>query len=130
MVHDSRRFLCTEGPAQVSAPQKGCKRRAGLDRGRSHLAAAWGGTAFNFGPDRERLNMYIESAARFREIVERAGADVLIANHTNFDGSKTKLPMLAARQPGDPHPYVIGPDAVQRYLTVAHECATAAVAGL
>ena len=74
--------------------------------------------------------MYIESAARFREIVEGAGADVLIANHTNFDGSKTKLPMLAGRQAGDPHPYVIGPDAVQRYLTVAHECAQAAVAGL
>ena len=65
-----------------------------------------GGTAFNFGPNRERLNMYIESAARFREIVDSAGADVLIANHTDFDGSKTKLPMLAARQPGDPHPYV------------------------
>ena len=112
----------TEGTISTLVPVR--------DRGRSHLAAAWGGTAFNFGPNRERLNMYIESAARFREIVERAGADVLIANHTNFDGSKTKLPMLAARQPGDPHPYVIGPDAVQRYLTVAHECATAAVAGL
>ena len=112
----------TEGTISTLVPVR--------DGGRSHLAAAWGGTAFNFGPDRERLNMYIESAARFREIVERAGADVLIANHTNFDGSKTKLPMLAARQPGDPHPYVIGPDAVQRYLTVAHECATAAVAGL
>ena len=112
----------TEGTISTLVPVR--------DRGRSHLAAAWGGTAFNFGPNRERLNMYIESAARFREIVERAGADVLIANHTNFDGSKTKLPMLAARQPGDPHPYVIGPDAVQRYLTVAHECALAAVAGL
>jgi metallo-beta-lactamase class B len=112
----------TEGTISTLVPVR--------DRGLSHLAAAWGGTAFNFGPNRERLNMYIESAARFREIVERAGADVLIANHTNFDGSKTKLPMLAARQPGDPHPYVIGPDAVQRYLTVAHECAQAAVAGL
>ena len=70
------------------------------------------------------------SAARFRDVVEQTGADVLIANHTNFDGSKTKLPALAARQPGDPHPYVIGTDAVGRYLTVAHECAQAALAGL
>ena len=37
-----------------------------------------------------------------------AGADVLLSNHTDFDGSKTKLPALATRRPGDPHPYVIG----------------------
>ena len=62
-----------------------------------HGADSRGGTAFNFDPNRERLNKYAESAARFRGIVERAGADVLIANHTNFDGSKTKLPPLASR---------------------------------
>ncbi|MDP6582133.1 MAG: MBL fold metallo-hydrolase [Vicinamibacterales bacterium] len=112
----------TEGTISTLVPVR--------DRGRSHLAAAWGGTAFNFGPNRDRLGMYIDSAARFRDIVEQAGADVLIANHTNFDGSKTKLPALAARQPGDPHPYVIGTDTVARYLTVAHECAQAALAGL
>ena len=112
----------TEGTISTLVPVR--------DRGRSHLAAAWGGTAFNFGPDRERLEMYVASAERFRDIVEQTGADVLIANHTNFDGSKTKLPALATRQPGDPHPYVIGTDAVGRYLTVAHECAQAALAGL
>ena len=37
---------------------------------------------------------------------------MLIANHTDFDGSKTKLPAVAARKPGDPHPYVIGADAL------------------
>jgi hypothetical protein len=37
---------------------------------------------------------------------------------------------LAERKPGGPHPYVIGPDAVQRYVTVANECAQAAVAAL
>jgi metallo-beta-lactamase class B len=74
--------------------------------------------------------MYVDSAARFRDIVRQAGADVLIANHTNFDGTKTKLPLLASRRAGDPHPYVIGTDAVQRYVTVAHECAQAALAAL
>ena len=57
----------------------------------------------------------------------RAGADVLIANHTIFDGSKTKLPAMAARKPGDPHPYVIGTESVRRYLKVAEECAAAAM---
>ena len=98
------------------------------DGGRSHLAAAWGGTAFNFGPIKERLQMYVDSSARFRDIVQKSGADVLIANHTVFDGSKTKIPALATRRPGQPHPYVIGPDAVQRYVTVANECAQAALA--
>ena len=112
----------TEGTISTLVPVR--------DRGRSHLAAAWGGTAFNFGPDRERLQIYVDSAERFRGIIEQAGADVLIANHTNFDGSKTKLPALAERQPGDQHPYVVGTDVVANYVTVAHECAQAALAGL
>jgi metallo-beta-lactamase class B len=57
--------------------------------------------------------------------VATAGADALIANHTRLDGSKTKLPALGKRRPGDPHPYVIGNDSVKRYLTVANECAKA-----
>jgi len=101
-----------------------------FDGGRRHVAAAWGGTAFNFGPDKPRIQTYADSAARFKSIVAEAGADVLFANHTDFDGSKTKIPTLARRQPGQPHPYVIGAPVVQRYLTVAHECASAAVAGL
>jgi metallo-beta-lactamase class B len=100
------------------------------DGGRSHLAAAWGGTAFNFGPNKERLGMYVGSSVKFRDIVRKAGADVLIANHTIFDGSKTKIPALATRKPGGPHPYVIGTDAVSRYLTVANECAQAALAAV
>jgi metallo-beta-lactamase class B len=112
----------TEGTISTLVPV-----RDGAER---HLAAAWGGTAFNFGPIRERLQMYADSADRFREIVRNTGADVLIANHTNFDGTKTKLPALAARRPGAPHPYVIGNDAVARYLTVAHECAQAALAAV
>ena len=100
------------------------------DGGRQHVAAAWGGTRFNFGRNREQLQMYADSAARLRDIVEKAGADVLISNHTDFDGSKTKLPALATRKPGQPHPYVVGTDGVKRYLTVAHECAEAAVAAV
>lgn len=101
-----------------------------------HVAAYWGGTAFNWVTNRtayitpERsdsfwFNRYIESAQRFRGLAKAAGADVLLSNHTNFDGSKTKLPAMATRRPGDPHPYVVGADSVSRYLTVAEECAKA-----
>jgi metallo-beta-lactamase class B len=107
------------------------------DGGKPHVAAAWGGTAFNWQggsptyisaerPAKFWYDIYISSARRFRDIVARAGADVIIANHTNFDESKRKLPALAARRAGDPHPYVIGADAVRRYLVVAEECAQAA----
>ena len=106
------------------------------DGGTPHLAAEWGGTGFNWlqgraryitpeRPDRFWFENYINSARRFRDIVAKAGADVLIANHPDRDGSKTKLPAVQKRKPGDPHPYVIGKESVQRYLTVAEECAKA-----
>ena len=95
-----------------------------------HVAALWGGTLFNFGPDAARFEAYAESAERFRAIAARAGADVLLSNHTDYDGSKEKLPALTSRGAGDPHPYVVGTDSVGRYLTVAHECGLAALAEL
>jgi metallo-beta-lactamase class B len=60
--------------------------------------------------------------------VTKAGADVILSNHTAYDGSKTKLPAVAARKPGEKHPYVVGSDVVRRYLTVANECGQAALA--
>jgi len=111
------------------------------DGGKPHLAAEWGGTAFNWlrnrtvyitaeRSDRFWFETYSGSARRFRDIVKKAGADIILSNHTNYDGSKTKLAALAKRKAGDPHPYVIGNDGVQRYLTVADECAKAGLAGL
>lgn len=109
------------------------------NNGKSHLAASWGGTGFNWlsgspayitpeRPNRFWFDNYIKSAARFRDIVAKAGADVLIANHTHLDDSKMKLPLMLSRKPSDPHPYVIGNDAVVRYVTVASECAQAGLA--
>jgi metallo-beta-lactamase class B len=106
------------------------------DGGQRHLAAYWGGTAFNWltgraayitpeRPDSFWFNSYIASAERFRKAARDAGADVILSNHTVFDGSKTKLPAMATRKPQDPHPYVVGADSVSRYLTVAEECAKA-----
>ena len=95
------------------------------DRGTTHLVAEWGGTAFNFGPNREGFQSYIRSAQRFSDIVKQVGADVIISNHTIYDGSKIKQPLLAKRKAGDPNPYVVGNEGVRRYLKVAEECATA-----
>lgn len=93
----------------------------------THTVATWGGTAFNFGPNRERLMAYSNSADRFRELATKAKADVILSNHTNFDGTKVKLPALKTRKPGEPHPYVVGLDSVQRFISTVGECAKAAV---
>ena len=98
--------------------------------------AEWGGTAFNWlrspalyitaeRPNKFWFETYSNSAQRFQNIASKAGADVLISNHTIYDGSTTKLPALANRKPGEVNPYVIGSDSVKRYLTVANECAKA-----
>jgi len=111
------------------------------DGGKPHVAAEWGGTNFNWlrnrslyitpdRPDRFWFETYANSARRFRDIARKAGADIILSNHTNYDGSKTKLAALAKRKPGEPHPYVIGSDGVERYLTVADECARAGLARL
>jgi len=107
----------------------------------THTAAYWGGTAFNWlrgpanyitpeRPARFWFDAYAKSAQRFRGLADRAGADVLLSNHTNYDGSKTKIPAVRARQAGAAHPYVIGKSSVQRFLTVAEECAQAGLAGV
>jgi metallo-beta-lactamase class B len=99
------------------------------DGGRSHVAAAWGGTSFSAATPREQMNLYVNSAIRFRDLAAKAGADVLIGNHTRYDGTVAKTAALGRRASGDSHPYVIGKEAVGRYLTVAEECARVEIAG-
>ncbi len=55
----------------------------------------------------------------------KAGADVLLSNHPDYDGSESNLPAMAKRRADEPHPYVIGNDRVRNFLTVAEECALA-----
>ena len=98
------------------------------DGGTPHVAALWGGTAFNFAgrPDEVRwYEEYINSAERFRTIAANMAVDVLLSNHPQYDGSPSKVPALDARLPGGAHPYVVGGRSVDRYLSVASECAKA-----
>ena len=99
------------------------------DHGTPHTVATWGGTAFNFAAKPENFTPYIASAQRFRDIATKAGADVLLSNHTMYDGTKEKVKALATRKANERHPYVIGTQSIQRYLTVAEECAKAGFVG-
>jgi metallo-beta-lactamase class B len=100
------------------------------DGDEEHVAALWGGTLFNFrdrpgDPRDARLQAYAESAARFRDVAREAGADILLSNHTAYDGTTVKLSQVAVRMTGEPNPYVIGVNSVSRFFTVAEECAIA-----
>jgi metallo-beta-lactamase class B len=107
------------------------------DGGRTHVGALWGGTNFNWRnnagaryitaerPATFWYDTYATGARRFRDTATKAGADVLLSNHPQYDGTKAHLATLARRQPGEPHPYVVGTDSVSRFLTVAEECAKA-----
>jgi metallo-beta-lactamase class B len=98
------------------------------DNGTPHFAALWGGVGLN--TDRESVQTYIRSAQRFSGIVKQARADIILANHTDWDRSKTNLPILAQRAPGSPNPYIVGNAKVLKFLKVAEECATARVEGV
>ncbi|HEY7334386.1 MAG TPA: MBL fold metallo-hydrolase [Bryobacteraceae bacterium] len=97
------------------------------DNGTPHIAALWGGVGLN--ADRQAVQTYIRSARRFSDIVKQAGADIILANHTDWDRSKINLPMLAKRAPRGSNPYIVGNTKVLNFLKVAEECATARVVG-
>jgi metallo-beta-lactamase class B len=95
------------------------------DNGRTHTVALWGGVGLN--ADKESVQTYIKSAQRFSDIVRQSGADVILANHTDWDQSKVNLPLLEKHTPGTSNPYVVGNARALNFLKVAIECATGRV---
>ena len=95
------------------------------DRGRTLYVAYAGGTAFNFPSTVPNFDVYIRSQKKLAAAARAANATVLMTNHSEFDYATTKIKLLAARKPGEPHPYEAGADAVGRYFTVTEECAQA-----
>jgi len=99
------------------------------DGARTHTAALFGGSILlvNRIPA-EGLRQYVQSLERFADVTRRLGVDVELQNHPLYDGFTTKLERLAVRQAGDSHPFVVGADAYQRFLTVMTECTNAQLA--
>jgi metallo-beta-lactamase class B len=99
------------------------------DGARTHTAALFGGSILLFARiSDDGLRQYVQSLERFGAEARRLGVDVEIQNHPLYDGFEAKLERLAARRSGDPHPFVVGADAYQRFLTVMSECANAQLA--
>jgi len=96
------------------------------DDGSPLTVAFSGGTEFNFVNDVPHFDTYINSARKFAATAAVAGATVLMTNQSEFDNAASKIRMLAARHPGEPHPLEVGRDGVQRYFKVFDECAQVA----
>jgi len=88
-----------------------------------HVAMEWGGTALSGNTSKEMLQSYISNAARFQDIADGTGADVIIGNHTEYNDALARLERTKARKPGEPNPWVVGKPEVRNYLTVVQECA-------
>jgi metallo-beta-lactamase class B len=95
------------------------------DQGKPHRAVAWGGTAYNFGPLPDRLQIYADTTAKYGGILKQENADIFLSNHVSYDSAVAKMATLKERKPKDSNPFVVGQDTVQRFLTVLGECALA-----
>ena len=69
------------------------------DKGKVHRAVAWGGTAYNFGPISDRLQIYSDTTVKYRDIMKREKADVLLSNHVSYDNAVEKIASLKDRKP-------------------------------
>jgi metallo-beta-lactamase class B len=94
------------------------------DNGTPHTVALWGGAGLN--QDKASIQQYIQSNQRFQQIAKQANADIILANHTDWDGSKANLPRLS-KGPVRPNPYIVGNQQVLNFLKVAEECATSRI---
>jgi metallo-beta-lactamase class B len=95
------------------------------DKGQAHRAVEWGGTAYNFGPLPDRLQLYADTTIKYRDILKQEKADVLLSNHVSYDAAEAKMKELKDRKPNQPNPFVVGEDSIDRFLTVLGECALA-----
>ena len=96
------------------------------DRGRTLTVAYSGGTAFNFPRRAENFAAYRDTQRKMSEVVEAAGATVLMTNHTEFDRAydRVRLAQLP-RAAGEKHPYETDAPTVLRYFEMAADCAEA-----
>src|SRR5579864_8891242 len=92
------------------------------DNGKPLNVAYSGGTAFNFPSTVPNFDTYIKSQNKMAAAAARTNATVLMSNHSEFDNAVNKIKMLAARKPGEPHPFDVGTEAVARYFKVTEEC--------
>jgi metallo-beta-lactamase class B len=100
------------------------------DGSRTLILSLLGGTAFpiTIEPAEHSAGLlaFSDSVERLARLSKEAGAVGIINTHINNDGSHDRMQALAARQPGQRHPFEIGADAVARHYAVIDACLKAA----
>ena len=88
--------------------------------GETHMVGYWGGDGAGYLPPDE-MQTYIDSAARFTDL--DPAVDIELSNHAAADGTLLKLPLLKARRPGDPNPFISDHAQFREWVGVLKSCA-------
>ena len=93
------------------------------DGAATHTAGLFGGSILipGFLPA-EGLTQYIKSVEHWAAVTAANNVDVELQNHPLYDGMLGRLERLRSRQPAQPHPFVVGRDAYQRFTRVMADC--------
>jgi metallo-beta-lactamase class B len=88
-----------------------------------HTAGLFGGSILipGFLPT-EGLAQYITSVEHWAAVTAANNVDVELQNHPLYDGMLGRLERLRSRQVGQPHPFVVGRDAYQRFTRLMADC--------
>src|SRR6185437_8357402 len=96
------------------------------DHGVTRMVAYNGGTLTGaFGKDAARWDEYIGSQKKMAAAAAKAGATLWLTNHSEYDNAYEKARLTELRKAGEPSPFDVGKDGIQRAFTVMAECATA-----
>jgi len=94
------------------------------DKGTTHTAAFWGGTAIGANTPADNLVAYSASAKKFAGIAAKSNADILLSNHGRYIDMDKRLGANRAN-PGGPNAFLLSPKKVGEYFAVADHCAQA-----
>jgi metallo-beta-lactamase class B len=90
------------------------------DGDQKHYVGYWGGDGASH-LDAEGIRTYAAAVDRFISLDPRV--DVPLSNHVVADGTLLKLPLLASRKAGEPHPFVTGNQRFREWAGVLKSCA-------
>jgi metallo-beta-lactamase class B len=105
------------------------------DGNQKHVASHFAGRGFvvaengvqYFPSELDAMKIWTEQIKRFKDIAEKAGADVFLSPRVSIDRTLDKINAVKFRKPGGPHP-LVSKAAVVRGQTVLYECMQAQLA--
>jgi metallo-beta-lactamase class B len=105
------------------------------DGNQKHVGSHFAGRGFvvaqdgvqYFPTEADAMKIWAEQIKRYKDIAEKAGADVFVSARVSIDKTLDKVNAVQSRKPGDPHPFV-SKTVVSRGQTVLYECMQAQMA--